>query len=92
VSPADGQGCSRWNSHVTSRDRYSLAEGAPAAIATAIATVHETSFGAARISTSASRSSIPPADRDDRLGSRICGEMQDLLPGARELTRARGFT
>jgi len=40
-----------------------LAEGAVAAIATAIATVHETSFGAARISTSVSRSPILPVGR-----------------------------
>jgi hypothetical protein len=39
-----------------------------AAITTAIATVHETSFGAARISTSVSRSSIPPVGQDDPLG------------------------
>ena len=55
----------------TSRDRYSLADGAVEATATAIATMHGTSFGAARISTGASRSSIPPAGRDDPLGSRI---------------------
>jgi hypothetical protein len=48
-----------------------LAEGAVEATATAIATMHETSFGAAPISTGASRSSIPPAGQDDSPGSRI---------------------
>jgi hypothetical protein len=68
VLPVEGQGCSRWNSRVTSRDRYSLAESAVEAIA--IATMHETSFEAVPISTSVSRS-IPPASQDDPLGSRI---------------------
>jgi hypothetical protein len=40
VNPVEGQGCSRWNSRVSSRDRYSLAESALEAIATA--TMHET--------------------------------------------------
>ena len=39
-SPVEGQGCSRWNSRVTSRDRYSLAEsGAAQASATASAII-----------------------------------------------------
>ena len=41
-----------------------------AAIATATATMHETSFGAAPIGTSASRSSMPPGRRDGPPGSR----------------------
>jgi hypothetical protein len=29
VFPVEGQGCSRWNSRVTARDRYSRAESGP---------------------------------------------------------------
>ena len=39
VSPVEGQGCSRWNSRVTSRDRYSLAVTGAETSATMIATM-----------------------------------------------------
>ena len=71
------------------RDRYSLAEGAVAAIATATATMHESSFGAAPVSTSASRSSIPPGGRDGPPGSRTGRRVQSLFPCAREPTQPR---
>jgi hypothetical protein len=67
----EGEGCFRWNSRVTSRDLYSLAESAPEAIATAIATMNETSIGAVPIIPSVSRSSILPVGQDDQIGSQI---------------------
>ena len=71
----EGQGCSRWNSRVTSRDRYSLAERGPGrASASAITTMRD--FGPVPIMPSALLSWIAPGGRDDRLGCRACRKMQ----------------
>jgi hypothetical protein len=67
VFPAEGQGCSRWNSRATSRDRYSLAERGPGrASTTAITTIKD--FGAMLIMPSALAENVwqPYTDIDVR--------------------------
>jgi hypothetical protein len=68
-SSGGGQGCSRWNSRVTSRDRYSFAERGPGS-ASAIAITTMKYFGATLVMPRVLQPSIAPGDRDDRPGSR----------------------
>jgi hypothetical protein len=82
TGPVEGQGC-RWNSRVTSRDRYSFAESGSGASASATTAI--SNFARAGLIASASRSSIVPDGRDGRRGFR--SEPRDaLFPSGRPLT------